>query len=476
MSKIVKRIISFLVIFCFLFLIVFSSINRPKVVKAEVVGGVALGIGALTAIFGSYFAASGLDLSFNGASGSDINSWYNNLAQSHGAVENGYFDQYGNLTDDSAASLILGGVGGSSFWIFSKTFSSWLDGIKKDVVSDYNLTTSNISTFYSKDVINFRDNQISYLTSGGNLSFLPLSGIPLQVGSYSYMFSSDFGYKINISNIVEESNRYVVSLNYSVYNHNSTPYSSTSTINCPRVFNGITYQLNDLLSLNFFYDTSLNPNYLRFVYHVRQNFSVDPYRYNTIYQLSLNNVNNITSRLTYDGVLTDGYADFQDALDHDLASESENDYAVVGLDVGQLEGILTGQAAIEDILQKIYSDTLVSDYEGVFENQEEAERELDSNNEVVTPDWSPSWVVVNGLEDFFPFCIPFDLYEIIRLLNVAPQAPRFTWRMGFGSQFQSYDVDIDLSPYETVARVFRIMAIIGFVLFLTIKTRDLIRG
>lgn len=81
------------------------------------------------------------------------------------------------------------------------------------------------------------------------------------------------------------------------------------------------------------------------------------------------------------------------------------------------------------------------------------------------------------LETVFPFCIPFDLVNIFRIFKADAKAPCFTWTFTFWlGEFKTYDLDIDLSPFDTVAEILRTMELILFLVGLTIKTRDLIRG
>lgn len=84
------------------------------------------------------------------------------------------------------------------------------------------------------------------------------------------------------------------------------------------------------------------------------------------------------------------------------------------------------------------------------------------------------------LKEIFPFCIPFDLYNVISYLNVEPVAPCFE------IPFPSYDtkgnltmkntITVDLSVFEPVALVFRVCIFILFVIGLILITRNLIRG
>ena len=81
------------------------------------------------------------------------------------------------------------------------------------------------------------------------------------------------------------------------------------------------------------------------------------------------------------------------------------------------------------------------------------------------------------LETVFPFCIPFDLVKIFTLFKAEPDAPHFTWTFYFGiGELKPYTIEIDLDPFNSVAEIVRLLELIGFLVFLTLKTRDLIRG
>lgn len=77
------------------------------------------------------------------------------------------------------------------------------------------------------------------------------------------------------------------------------------------------------------------------------------------------------------------------------------------------------------------------------------------------------------LTSFFPFCIPFDVYDAITLFSAEPVAPnmplRMTWR---GTQ---YGFDIDLSSFDSLAAILRRMEIILFIVGLAAVTRRYIK-
>lgn len=80
-----------------------------------------------------------------------------------------------------------------------------------------------------------------------------------------------------------------------------------------------------------------------------------------------------------------------------------------------------------------------------------------------------------NLVDFFPFCLPFDFYHCIALLNAEPQAPEFDFSLPVGYKdgeviWESYHISLDIfSPVAEVVRKFELLA---FMLGLIVITRD----
>ena len=95
-----------------------------------------------------------------------------------------------------------------------------------------------------------------------------------------------------------------------------------------------------------------------------------------------------------------------------------------------------------------------------------------------TSSWTPSGPMGNfalDLKNYFPFCIPFDLYAFFTCLNADPVAPVIDWIIpmpGGGS----YPFQIDLSVFNPVAQTLRRLQLLLFCVGLAFKTRDLIKG
>ena len=79
------------------------------------------------------------------------------------------------------------------------------------------------------------------------------------------------------------------------------------------------------------------------------------------------------------------------------------------------------------------------------------------------------------LKQFFPFCIPFDLYAFFTCLNAEPVAPVIEWMIPLPGG-KSYPFEIDLSIFDPVAQILRRMQLLLFCVGLAFKTRDLIKG
>lgn len=84
-----------------------------------------------------------------------------------------------------------------------------------------------------------------------------------------------------------------------------------------------------------------------------------------------------------------------------------------------------------------------------------------------------------GLEKIFPFCLPFDLIDFIGVLDADPEAPKFSIpiKVPTSSGWGVYNIDIDLSKFDSVAALLRQMETLAFVVGLIMITRQkMIRG
>lgn len=79
----------------------------------------------------------------------------------------------------------------------------------------------------------------------------------------------------------------------------------------------------------------------------------------------------------------------------------------------------------------------------------------------------------------FPFCLPFDLIDFIKVLDAPAEAPKFTipFKYPTRSGTATYDIVIDLSSFNSVAELLRDMECLAFIVGLIMITRSrMIRG
>lgn len=100
----------------------------------------------------------------------------------------------------------------------------------------------------------------------------------------------------------------------------------------------------------------------------------------------------------------------------------------------------------------------------------------DSEAAPVIPDHSLDDMVSDGLSDKFPFCIPFDLIHAVEYLVATPAPPK--WIFPFKVERIGIDEEIvlDFSKFDGVAAACRLLETFGFLVFLIMKTRNLIKG
>lgn len=91
----------------------------------------------------------------------------------------------------------------------------------------------------------------------------------------------------------------------------------------------------------------------------------------------------------------------------------------------------------------------------------------------------PSTGPVTGLQDVFPFCLPFDFARFVGILSATRAAPEFDWiipipaatGLGIGDQY----IHIDLSDFDPAAEILRTAELLAAAIGLILLTRDLLK-
>lgn len=157
-----------------------------------------------------------------------------------------------------------------------------------------------------------------------------------------------------------------------------------------------------------------------------------------------------------------------------------------------LAGLLSGENTWTDVLDKLgvgvidrtETGDMVIGNEGVTTKEWEYAGFATGVPDITLPDTAtPSKELSNytfaGLEKIFPFCLPFDMIDFIKVLDAPAQAPHFKWSFPYPttSGMKTYDIDIDLSPFDSVAELLRDMECLLFIMGLILVTRSrMIRG
>lgn len=79
-----------------------------------------------------------------------------------------------------------------------------------------------------------------------------------------------------------------------------------------------------------------------------------------------------------------------------------------------------------------------------------------------------------NLRNFFPFCIPFDLVDMFRKMDVERKAPVIRWQTDFGEWGSFGEIVLDMSMFDQAAAVCRTFELLLFLAGLMVATKNLI--
>lgn len=130
-----------------------------------------------------------------------------------------------------------------------------------------------------------------------------------------------------------------------------------------------------------------------------------------------------------------------------------------------------GLEEIQDLLKIIVYDTETDDVIPVQPDPDTGENK--DKEEVIKENKENMAFTLGGLEQVFPFCIPFDIYAFMTLLVAEPQAPEFDYPIKSVNN-KTEVIHVDLEPFEPVAVVVRYVFDFLFIIGLGILTRSLI--
>lgn len=174
------------------------------------------------------------------------------------------------------------------------------------------------------------------------------------------------------------------------------------------------------------------------------------------------------------GEITDPLAEITGYIGEQVLPHEDEEYqAGCGaiLDVGARWGAGYGEITY-GVIPNDYTFGRVGTATIEYVLEDEVEDEIEDYEELSV---NPDDYAVNGLQEIFPFCIPFDLYNFVEALDATPEAPVINWRF-YVPGICDETIEIDLSVFDTVAQILRTMELLLFCVGLAFVTRKIIRG
>lgn len=163
-----------------------------------------------------------------------------------------------------------------------------------------------------------------------------------------------------------------------------------------------------------------------------------------------------------EGAIADNAGVVSGAIDQ-AVSDVQN---AIGTQTGTISGAI--DQAISDVQTAIGEQTVALD-ESLSATAEGVETIAEA-----LEDEAINWRKFD-LRGLFPFCIPFDIYNMLNALDASPIAPRVQIPFIISSLGFRYDFDIDLSIFDSVAAVMRQMELICYGIALAWATSKVIK-
>lgn len=158
--------------------------------------------------------------------------------------------------------------------------------------------------------------------------------------------------------------------------------------------------------------------------------------------------------------------DAQDAITDAVADQT-----------GALEGAIADNAGVvSGAIDQAVSDIqdAISEQTNTLSESASATAEATETIAEALEDEAINWQKFD-LRGLFPFCIPFDIYNMLEALDASPTAPHVQLPFVIESIGFSYTIDLDFSAFDTVAAVMRQMELIVYGIALAWATSKVIK-
>lgn len=351
-----------------------------------------------------------------------------------------------STTLENIASGIQSGANGIGQILVNNRFLVMLQGFATYLIAKYSLT--NNGTFVIQDV-------------GSSLAGLTTYNLPISYvdnvnsyGTYSRYWAAGAS--------VVYAMFYLSSSRISPYFFSESPFQVSATM----YLNGSPTETVQLWNSEF---NDLNGQY-KYVFDAGSGYST---RYQATNGFEYYTLSDITGTL-----LDDSYIDENNiginintgnmVLPLDDPSYDEDKGAVI--DVAAPWG-MTYPDIMQRWLPKEWAPGMSGNPTMTYETEQEVSDQVQTGPDTASVSADPGDYAVPGLQSVFPFCLPFDIYNLLLALAADPVAPSFTWRF-YVPGICDEDITVDLSPFDTVAQIVRTVELLAFIVGLALVTRE----
>lgn len=138
-------------------------------------------------------------------------------------------------------------------------------------------------------------------------------------------------------------------------------------------------------------------------------------------------------------------------------------------------GIDTISGQLDEVNEQIgeQTDTITESIEGTTEAVESLTETIEDVFD--TPSTQEISQFKFDLRELFPFCIPFDIYRLLRSFDAEPISPHVQFPFVIDSLNFSYNIDLDFSVFDPVAQVLRTVEFIAYAIGLAWATGKVIK-
>lgn len=154
--------------------------------------------------------------------------------------------------------------------------------------------------------------------------------------------------------------------------------------------------------------------------------------------------------------------------------------------INAVNGVDDNVIRVNDSITGVLEDIPIPDYDifnsTTVDTQDESQSEggmtiIDNNS---LPDQEATQQYLKHMQfnliNIFPFCIPFDIFNLLSKLDVTPVTPHVHLSFPNPVLNEPLEFDLDFSQWDGVASTVRHMELFAFVIGLALVTRNIIRG